>query len=115
MEYTVDYFIDKFNAIDSNDIGVGSIGNHCALWHCGLEGDKYFIGDEPIHTDESLALCTILEPIVNNHRKYKLPTDDHEIVWSVNDGNDSYLVGNTPKERILACLNDIKTKQNGTI
>lgn len=30
-EYTIDYFIKKFEAIPENEIGRNSLSNHCAL------------------------------------------------------------------------------------
>lgn len=36
MKYTVDYFIQKFEAIPENEIGQLSLHNKCALWHVGI-------------------------------------------------------------------------------
>ncbi len=35
-EFTKEYFIKKFKAIPSKEIGQTELNNHCALWHCGL-------------------------------------------------------------------------------
>lgn len=91
MKYTVDYFIEKFEAIPEekwfqNDYEDGS-GRFCALGHCG---QKYL---KP--TDESIALSRLVD-----------------YVSMINDGYvDCYQQAN-PKQRILAALYNIKKLQN---
>jgi len=93
--YDVDYFINKFESISeifwiSGDY-ISNSGS-CALGHCGK---KEF---NP-HTLESKGLI-------------KLFNENNFIVTHINDGRNSKYIQSTPKQRILAALNDIKRKQN---
>jgi hypothetical protein len=92
MQYTVDYFIKKFEAIPEDKI-TGSIwwsaesNCGCAHGHCGVRYEK---GE----TEESRGLLVFL-PLasaitVGTHSRYQQPT---------------------PKQRILAALYDIKKMQ----
>jgi len=36
MEYTIDYFIDKFSALTEDKIGTGRLENCYVLYHCGV-------------------------------------------------------------------------------
>lgn len=103
MEYTVDYFIDKFSTIDSDDIGVGSLCEHCSLYHCGVVEDV--MTGNYLETEESIALGKL----INNHLNDKY--NEIGAVYNLNDGHIVKYQQETPKERILACLNDIKAKQ----
>lgn len=99
MEYTVEYFINKFEAIPTQEIGSVSLINHCALWHCGLQQNEYK------HTDESRALVRIFGGDCES------PKDAGEMgaIYRINDGiGDNKLLGNTPKERILNKLYQIR-------
>jgi hypothetical protein len=90
MKYDVDYFIRKFAAIPEDNWYTHEYTNNdgtkmCALGHCGSRQDE----DD---TSQSNALRDILE----------------HCVGSINDGSDSRYQQPTPKQRILAALNDIK-------
>jgi hypothetical protein len=92
MTYDVDYFIAKFEAIPEDEWCVGHFismdGTKCALGHCGDEGT----GDSP----EANALGCLF-PYLGD-------------VININDGRHSDYPQPTPKQRILAALNDIKKK-----
>jgi hypothetical protein len=97
-KYTVDYFIKKFKAIPGAKWGVNSFmsagGNKmCALGHCGLRAG--FLQ----YTPEADALG-------------KLIAEADESVTVVNDGLSPKYKQRSPKGRILACLKDIKKRQD---
>jgi len=99
MEYTVDYFIQKFEAIPDEKWTIkeftNAIGQCCALGHCGRR-----IGSP---TAEGEALYQLFH-------ENEMDGPAH-----INDGYSIEYQQPTPKARILAALNDIKTKQNQTI
>lgn len=87
MEYDVDYFIKKFEAIPDIKWGMfcceDKEGRHCALGHCGgINADIYL-------TPESVALSEILKEVV-----------------LINDNMKTEYRQSSPKQRILAALND---------
>lgn len=97
-EFTVDYFIKKFEAIPDELWSVGNYesgGKCCALGHCGER-----LGTR-VH--ESVALARMFDPLA----------------WPVSHINDGLFgtivtrYGNTPKERILNALREIKSKEEG--
>ena len=92
MNFTVDYFIAKFEAIPEEQWCSGdysnSHGQHCAAGHCG---EGRFTGVTP----ESQGLEAIL----------------HHRTAYINDGDGSDYKQPTPKQRILAALRDVKAKQ----
>lgn len=97
MEYTVDYFIEKFEAIPLEKWTIGKFIDEeercCALGHCGARKHQSLYG-----IVEARAL--------NNLIIDKLHTSPTVI-------NDLFYKGEeTPKHRILRALKDIK---NGTI
>lgn len=99
MEYNVDYFINKFEAIPEEEIKVGSIENHCSLWHCKCEDYVHI-------TEEAQSLIKLLSPLVPaGHLLIARP------VWEINDGISENYLQPTPKQRILAALYDIKSLQ----
>ena len=107
MEYNVDYFIGKFSAIPEDRWTTGTVrlvtdsGNvkHCAFGHCGITAD-----DTWDHFNrEAKALNIMFE------------TNALTVV-QVNDNNGGTFGAHkytqaTPKQRILAALEDIKAKQ----
>lgn len=111
MTYSVDYFIEKFEAIPEDKWCVGSLhsnGRSCALGHCGMTADPEV---EPFGimffnwSDEGMALTKLLD---------KLGLKP----WEINDYmpfmKDAYrYIQKTPKQRILAALNDVKKMQDG--
>lgn len=95
MNYNCDYFIRKFEAIPDELWLIGNYTDwynkdrHCALGHCGR--------DLGIHNEESDTLVWLFK---------------EEIVSFVNDGREEYKkYGETPKQRILAALYDIRDKE----
>lgn len=93
LEDTVEYFINKFEAIPEEKWATGEYskkGKCCALGHCGVKTEKRT--GFPILTDEGEVLNELLD--------YKVP--------EINDGQDERYKQTTPKERILAALKDVK-------
>lgn len=85
--YDVDYFIEKFKAIPEELWCVGSYSireQHCALGYCGEQAGS--------RTEEGKSLSIITENAVS----------------SINDNLDNRYRQSTPKQRILAALEDIK-------
>ena len=84
-QYTIDYFIEKFDKIPAKNWIRGRFGFngiHCALGHCGM---TYTGGDN----NESKALMGLIPDVA-----------------FIND--DAIQYGTTPKERILNKLYEIK-------
>lgn len=94
MEYTVDYFIAKFEAIPEEKWFIGDFINiynpeqKCAYGHCGCIKS---LGE----TIESNMLFDLFDNPVHY----------------INDGHDEKYQQSTPKQRILAALHDIKKQQ----
>ena len=105
-KYTVDYFINKFEAIPEEKWFSGSYHNvtmerFCALGHCGMRrsmGAMICAGN-----DETNSLDFLFKIISKDG-------DTH--VAKVNDGQDDRYPQPTPKQRILAALYDIKRMQH---
>lgn len=89
MKYDVDYFINKFEAIPEEEWGTGTYNNlegqKCAYGHCGA----------PYNTEETEALDKIRGP-------------GNWAIATINDGKCPLYNQDTPKQRILAALNDLK-------
>lgn len=87
MIYDVDYFINKFSSIPEEKWCTDKFTDHdkcyCALGFCG-ETDRS-------HTEESEALILLIMNIV-----------------PINDGGHPIYQQPTPKQRVLAALNDLK-------
>lgn len=88
-KFTLDYFINKFEALPRNKWCEGTLtnafGQHCALGHCGA------VWREP--TKESLALGRMLD--------FKTA--------EINDGASEYLeLGKHPKTRVVRYLKSLK-------
>lgn len=96
MNYDVDYFIRKFEAIPEEKWCVGAyedgMGRRCAYGHCG----KVFAYD----SRESGRLRALAFGI------------GIRFLADINDGSDPGYRQPTPKQRVLAALRDIKAKQN---
>lgn len=92
MNYSVDYFINKFESIPDERWTtmnlIDSEGRSCAMGHCGArpKGNT---------TPESESLRFLM---------YSLGLG----VFAVNDGRDGRFNQPTPKARILAALRDFK-------
>lgn len=99
MDYNVDYFINKFEAIPDCQWTVGQLtnnqGQYCALGHCSYTVKNGL-------TEESNALEKLIIAYYNTS------------VVAINDNLQRYPEGNftsygsTPKERILTALRQIK-------
>lgn len=90
MNYTVQYFIDKFEAIPV--LGRGSVTLGCAYGQCG-----------GYSTEESMGLTNIFR-ILNDNAV--------SMVIIINDGTHPSYRQPTPKQRILAALYDIRAMQS---
>lgn len=99
-KFTADHFIRKFHRIPDNLWGTGSftdsIGRHCALGHCGMSQGS---DGRARYTVEGYALRQLAV-----RAGYDVP--------SVNDGKLPEFEQESPKERILAMLAQIKWNQN---
>lgn len=73
MNYSIDYFIKKFEAIPEKAIGQHGIKNHCILWHLGVTWSS----PNYKRTEEADALCDILGGA------------SYEIITEINDGLSS--------------------------
>jgi len=91
----VNYFLEKLNKIPTNQWGSGNLNNHCVLWHCGMR-------DYAHPTEESKALTKVL--FGEEWCDFK--------VWGLNDlTGKKFQSYNSPKERIIAALEEVKRKQ----
>lgn len=100
--YTVDYFIQKFEAIPEEKWTRLSFINQdrsCALGHCGVR-TAYNNYSGIALTEEGDALRNLF----NNHLDFDVMTVNDDCVCSAYPQP-------TPKARILAALTDIKKKQ----
>lgn len=95
MNYDVNYFIKKFEAIPEDEWCVGHFINpdnqkqRCVIGHCG--------GSEKCTTIEEMSLSKLL---------------GRGETFDINDDNNPNYHQPTPKQRILAALYDIKNKTN---
>lgn len=107
-DYTVDYFIEKFEKIPEDKWGIkrltDDMGNHCALGHC-----KVVENTQP--TSEAISLAGILLPLSETTLSITVERDWYFIVYPINDGHHTNYQQPTPKQRILAALYDIKKMQ----
>lgn len=107
--YTVDYFIQKFEAIAEEKwiMEELSLGDQCcALGHCGVRSKDISNKGSITNNDEGKELCKILSV-------FKAGGTEYENVYKINDGQTDLFGGylTTPKQRILAALYDIKKMQ----
>jgi len=106
--YNVDYFIKKFEAIPESKWCTAWISRddkHCASGHCGIT-NYYDLNPEvkgliELFKKLKLTLKTWVCP---------LSSEVKQIVY-VNDSSSLEYDQHTPKQRILAALNDIKKMQ----
>lgn len=106
-QYTVDYFINKLEAIPEEKWRVGTLGydgHCCALGHCGVTNLEYLADQKD---SEGYALCHLFKTSIGRCGI----TNFSEYVWDINDNLDSRYSQPTPRARILAALADIKAKQ----
>lgn len=102
-KYTIQYFIDKFRAIPTKEIGEGDLCYKCALHHCGVRYNSF--GNFK-STREALALGNIFVKWRGGSGELG-KTSILRYVWQVNDGRCGH--GRTPKQRILSALRSAKT------
>jgi hypothetical protein len=118
MEYTVDYFIEKFEAIPES-MWANGIGGYfsdanspkCALGHLNNNNDKSM----SYHgmCKEARSLCNLFsKAVVEIDFNSDCVPGSERLVWGVNDGYGRGYKQPTPKQRILAALYDIKAQQN---
>lgn len=107
MQYTVDYFINKFEAIPEAQIGESQLAG-CAYGQCRSRID-YQDGHE---TKEGLALEKIMSslPGLKKHKESDWGPYDSTPA-RINNGDVKQYQQPTPKQRILAALYDIKKMQ----
>jgi hypothetical protein len=110
--YTVDYFIDKFEAIPEPlwcvDNQLNDRGQSCAFGHCNPEFNKGVRGEEySAFFKLSISAEKIIDPGI--HLRGYLTNG---LLAEINNGNYSNYQQPTPKQRILAALYDIKKLQS---
>lgn len=123
MEYTVDYFIKKFEAIPDNKFISGKFvikkyflgfcydTKKCAAGHC-IKDTSIKKGEFPIIKNDEKELIALYK--VFGVTKIENSTDfwtAQGIIAKINNGIDARYQQPTPKERILAALYDIKKIQ----
>ena len=103
MNYDVNYFIDKFEKIPEENWCIGmpqdGIGKMCAAGHCGYHTMMFFNDCE-----EAVALAMLLQPLSGRR-------DLYEAIYYVNDQILIQYPQDSPKQRILAALRDIKAME----
>ena len=124
QDYSVDYFIKKFEAIPESKWTTGVFrdffNNRCAMGHCmpsriiaESTKDKYRNEDMSLKKTftkkfkEELYECAALSALFNSGDK----REGSGMVFLVNNGDDSRYQQPSPKQRILAALYDIKKMQ----
>lgn len=111
MEYTVEYFIEKFEGIPEEEWCIGiqqnELGQRCAFGHClPIEQRQmgYLSSGRGNETPEGKSLKAMFE----------IHFKSNEVMWSVayiNNGKNEMFQQPTPKQRILAALYEIRDKQ----
>jgi len=121
MNYDVNYFIKKFEAIPEDLWLVGSLmndkGQRCAQGHCGIQTNsftsKIYIGNP--EADSLIEMFGRLDITIREGQKPKKASEYGKKynfnVTYVNDGDCDQYQQPTPKQRILAALYDIKKMQ----
>ena len=112
MNYNIDFFISKFEAIPEELFGTGGpdiTGRQCTMFHCGYSGSRSFTEESDALNSLILSICKISMDSDGEHAKRYWP------VAMLNDGRVSKYQQPTTKQRILAALYDIKKMQAPTI
>lgn len=110
MKYTVDYFIDKFSKIPDSKFISGlqcdNKGNHCAYGWCATK--FYYSSSGNGHeTEEGQALTKLFT--IPELQYLDLAGEIPEgMPARINNGDHPKYQQPTPKQRILAALNDVK-------
>lgn len=123
MEYTVDYFIKKFEAIPEERWTTGTFLSYeeerrCALGHCFSKKIIWKLQDAGMKDDGSTAYpITEKEKQTSFKEAYVLSKlfcenarEGSQKIIDVNNGLDSVYQQLSPKQRIFAALYDIKAK-----
>lgn len=119
-QFTVDYFIDKFSAIPENKWTQRKLYSQdmsCSLGHCKVtENDFNYDLMTFEGTDEAKALISLFSTlsisICGRQKPNACSFSNYSFnVTYVNDGDADQYPQPTPKQRILAALNDIKKAQ----
>jgi hypothetical protein len=103
--YTIQYFIDKFEAIPKEKWITGYLhlsdrDQHCMLGHCGVNSlDTY---------DESNLEANALEAIFRNSPEGKVYVDRGYFAWEINDRHLG--IYSNPKQAVLAWLRKEKER-----
>lgn len=106
--YTVDYFLAKFRAIPSEKIG-NSQSEGCAYGQCRTSQR-----DDGAATREGMALTAVMQVLIPNltaKTSFDHPPDQFTPA-RINNGETNEYQQATPKERLIAALEDIKKLQH---
>ena len=118
------YFINKFEAIPEEKWCTYSVDNRmgqkCANGHCGVYGQTMRFGDliisrQLVISEESTALQRVLSPlevpiIEGKELEYDMTSEERGYSTKaalINNGECPKYQQETPKQRILAALNDV--------
>lgn len=100
MEYDVDFYIKFFSGIPEDKWAeferVTSDGRRCAHGHCSTSHDNFVSTTTP----REKGLCDIA---IKHLHRYGIA--------QINNGCHSDYVQSTPKQRVIAFLNDVKDKE----
>jgi hypothetical protein len=101
MEYTVDYYINKFEAIPEELWGTGKYRDKddkcCALGHCGQKAGPVKLIEEAKALDDLIISYYKTNVIAINDGSYRGTPETNFMSY-----------GDTPKQRILTALRQIK-------
>lgn len=107
MNYDVDYFISKFEAIPEEKIGTSQLTG-CAYGQCAsIVGST----QDGCYTEEGQALSKIMQMVPKATDEYGFLHFMQYIPARINNGDVPEYQQPTPKQRILAALYDIKRMQ----
>jgi hypothetical protein len=120
MTYDVDYFINKFQAIPEDKwirlrLYHEDTGACCANGHCGVRAEGHITEEYP---EEAKELQKVLAPLPVHYTNGD-PIEDagnySKKAAYINNGIAKEYIQETPKQRILAALYDIKKMQSKDI
>lgn len=109
MIYDVNFFIAKFSAIPEHSWMNGSWKDGdrcCAGGHCGMRNNN--LG---VETPEYKSLEDLLSQNLSLTHRWQTNAIGFAFVPLINDGDSNEYQQETPKQRILAALYDIKNMQ----
>lgn len=117
MKYDVDYFLRKFKKIPEEKWCTFSFVNgksRCVNGHCGITNMLANLTEESIALQKTFSVLSITSgmKIINDG----LLSDDYSLKAAyINNGESDQYQQPTPKQRILAALQDIKKLQGEAI